>query len=89
MDENRVMKEFRSVKKFKDIKSRAIAISQLEIRVAVLRVSVKWTRKYKNIQNIKGKKTPKLKNIDNITKLDQCPSQDSIGRLQFRKPLTN
>ena len=54
MDENRVMKEFRSVKKIWDIESRMMAIS--EIRVTVLRVSVKWTRKFKNTQNIKEKK---------------------------------
>ena len=41
MDENRMMKEFRNVKKIKDIKFRAMVISQLEIRVAVLTVSVK------------------------------------------------
>ena len=42
----------RCSKKFQDIKSGTIAISQLDIRVAVLRVSVKWARKVKNFQNI-------------------------------------
>ena len=60
------------------MKSHAMAISQLEIEVAVLTASVKWTRKFRNIQNIKEKKSPKFKNDDNITKLDQCPRQDSI-----------
>ena len=62
-----------------------MAISQLEIRLAVLKVSLKWTRKFKNIQNIQ--KTPNFKNIDNITKLGQGPCQDLIRGLQFRKLL--
>ena len=67
-----------------------MAISQLEIRVAVLRVAVKWTRKLKNIQKIPPLPKQKwLKNIDNITKLDECPCQDSIQGLQLRKPVTN
>ena len=67
-----------------------MAISQLEIRVAVLRVSVKWTRKFKNIQKIRPLPEQKrLKNIDNITKLDECPCQDSIQGLQLRKPVTS
>ena len=64
-----------------------MGISQLQIRVAGLRVSVKWTRKFKNIQKIALLK--KLKNTDSITNLEQCPCQDWIrGRLQFREPVT-
>ena len=67
-----------------------MTISQLQIRVAVLTVSVKWTKKFKNIQKPPPKKKKKIiENIDNITKLGQCPCQDSIQGLQFRTPVTN
>ena len=38
-----------------------MAISQLEMEVAVLRISVKRTRKLNDIQNVKEKKSQKLK----------------------------
>ena len=60
-----------------------MAISHLEIEVVILRVSLKWTRKFKNIPNIKEKKNPKLKNIDNITKLFMTTSAGRLVGLNY------
>ena len=66
-----------------------MAVSPLQIRVAVLRVPVKWTRKILKYSNDPPSQK-KSRNINNITKLDQCPCQDSIRGLHFRnQSLTN
>ena len=84
MDENRVMKEFRSVKKI--LGHQIVQLARNRGHSTESFSKMNWKIK---IFKTSTKRKTQIQNNDNITKLDQCPCQDSTQGLQFRKPVTN